>query len=185
MSRRRNRRPTPTTDRRPPDVRLEVLVREPNAERGQRMLQRIRQDLDAAPDPEPWLTAARTLNERLIISDDALYYFVELFTECLLYPGANRDPSLVQIHADMVAIERAHGLRENEYWRVDDAPPEWQSLNAAWERRANELVASTLRELGHADIADVAERQPDVFHKRSEKGRIDLWGESEETLDEA
>jgi hypothetical protein len=181
MSRRRNyRRPAPTTDQRPPNVRLEALVREPNVERAQRTLERIRLDLDSAPDPGPWLAAARTLNERLIISDDTWYYFAEIFTECVLYSQSNRDPSLVQIHSDMVAIEHAHGLGEDEFSRVDEAPPEWRSLNDAWERRANEIVASALREHGHADLADAFERQPREFEKRGEKGRIDLWGEDEE-----
>src|SRR4051794_30850309 len=118
MSRRRNRRPAPTTDQRPPGTRLEALVREPNRDRRERMLARIREDLDTTPEPGPWIDAARTLSERLIISDDAMYYFVELFTECLVYAAPESDPELARIVREMLAIERAHGLRESEYWRV-------------------------------------------------------------------
>jgi hypothetical protein len=148
------------------------------------MLERIRQDLDATPEPGPWIDAARTLNERLIISEDTMYYFMELFTECIVYRGSNPDVELVRIREEMIAIERAHGLREDEYWQLDDAPPEWRSLNEAWERRSNEVVASVLRELGHTDIADACELRPREFEKRSEKGRIGLWGNDEETLDD-
>lgn len=182
MSRRRNRRPSPTTDQRPPEARLEGLVREPNPERARRMLRRIRDDLDATIESGPWIAGARTLNERLIISDDTLYYFVELFTECLVYEGSRSDSELVRISDEMQQIERAHGLGEDDYWRIDEAPAEWRSLNDAWERRADEIVDSRLRELGHADIADLRRQKPDEFDQRTSKGRIDLFGEDDEAV---
>jgi hypothetical protein len=182
MSRRRNRRPSPTTDQRPPEARLEGLVREPNPERARRMLKRVRDDLDAAPEPGPWIAGARTLNERLIISDDTLYYLVELFSECLVYEGSRSDSELVRIGDEMEKIERDHGLGEDDYWRIDEAPAEWRSLNDAWERRADEIVDSRLRELGHADIADFRRQKPDEFEQRTSKGQIDLWGEDEEAV---
>src|SRR5690348_41716 len=115
MSRRRTaRRPAPTTDTRPPEVRLEAMVREPNRERGFRMMARIRQDLDANPDPAPWLAAARALWERLIISEDSWHYFAEMFTECLVFRASDSDPELVRIHDAMTAIEREHGLGEDQ-----------------------------------------------------------------------
>src|SRR6185437_5445948 len=52
-------------------------LHEPNRDRARRMLIRIRRDLDAQPEPGPWIAAARTLSERLIISFDALYYFAD------------------------------------------------------------------------------------------------------------
>jgi len=55
-------------------VRLEALCRERNAERSRRTLVRIRGDLDSKPEPGPWIAAARTLSERLIISESSLYW---------------------------------------------------------------------------------------------------------------
>src|SRR4051812_25851454 len=113
MSRRRaSRRPTPTTDTRPPEVRLEAMVREPNPDRAMRMMRRIREGLDSKPEPAPWLAAARALWERLIINEDSWYYLVEMFAECLVYDGSKHDAELVRIRGAMDAIERAHGLAE-------------------------------------------------------------------------
>jgi len=179
MSRRRARRPVPTTDKRSPEARLEALVREPNRERALRMMGRIREDLDAVPEPGPWIDAARTLSERLIISDDALYYFVEVFTECLVSVAMSSDADLARIVAEMNAIEHAHGLKEGQYWRTNEGPPEWRSLDKAWERRANEIVGSRIRELGHADIADLFTNNSAEFERRSAKGHADLWGDDE------
>src|SRR5262245_18384759 len=95
--RRRRRPPPPTTDRRTPEERLEAMVREDNPDRAHRMFGRILDDLDAKPEPGPWISAARTLSERLVISDDAFYYFVEKLTECLVLEGVNSDPELVRI----------------------------------------------------------------------------------------
>jgi hypothetical protein len=141
------------------------------------MLSRIRDDLDANPDPGPWIAGARALSERLIINESSFYYFAELFTECVVFAASNSDPALCRLRDEMEAIERAHGLRDDEFWAIDDAPPEWRDLNDAWDRRADEIVVSHWRQAGNTDLADVRERNPDEFERRSEQGRIDLWGE--------
>ena len=177
MSRRRRaRRPAPTTDKRPPEVRLEAMVREPNVERGRRMLKRIRDDLGANPDPAPWLNAARTIWERLLISEDSWLYLVELFTECLEEHGFRHDPELVRISSEMEAIERAHGLGEDQYWRLHEAPADWKELETAGNVRADDIVNAYLRDSGHADVADLREKHRDELDGRITKGRTDLWG---------
>jgi hypothetical protein len=183
MSRRRTRRLQPTTDQRTPEQRLEALCREPNRERSLRTLARIRHDLDGNPDPGPWIAAARTLSERLIISENAFYYFAELFTECVVLAASDSDPALCRTRDEMEDIERAHGLRDDEYWRPDDAPDDWRALNDAWDRRADEIVVSCLRETANADLADLREQNPREFERRSTQGRIDLWGEDDDVHD--
>ena len=176
MTRRRPRRPPPTTDQRPPELRLEALVREPHRDRKERMLERILQDLDADPNPAPWLDGARTLWERLIISEDTLYYLVEMFTECLVLRGSSEDADLARLRKEMEAIERARGLREGEYWHLDEAPADWLALDEQWNRRSDEIVNSYLREAHHADLAEMREKKPAELERRLEKGRTDLWG---------
>ena len=179
MSRRRARRPQPTTDRRPPEQRLDALVREANPDRAHRMLARIRQDLDATPEPGPWIAAARTLSERLLISEDSFYYLTSLFTDCLVLAASASDPELCRIRAEMDDIEHAHGLGEDEFWYIDEAPADWQQLNDAWNSRADVVVETALRELGHADLAALHEQDPAEFERRSARGRVDLWGEDD------
>lgn len=179
MRRYGRRRPKPTTDARPPEQRLEALVREPNPERASRTLERILDDLDAAPQPAPWISAARTLSERLIVSDDTFYYFVELFTECLIAHAASDDTELCRLSEDMIAIERANGLRADQSYTVGQGPSEWESANDAWERRAFAIVASYLREHGHADVATLVAEKPEEFERRAAKGQTDLWGDDD------
>jgi len=144
------------------------------------MLARIRDDLDARPDAGAWIAAARTLSERLIISENAFYYFAELFTECLVLAASESDPELRRLRDEMEDIERAHGLRDDEYWHLDDAPDDWRVLNEAWDSRADAVVASHWRELGNADLADLLERSRSEFDRRTGQGRIDLWGEDDD-----
>lgn len=174
---RRRRRPNPTTDRRSPDERLEALVREPNLDRAERTLDRILNDLDAAPAPAPWISAARTLSERLIISEDAFLYFAMLFTDCALLEESERDPELTRLADAMIVIERAHRLRDDETFVVEDAPEDWRALNESWERRADAIIAQTLRQASQSDIALLFEESRAEFDRRVEKGRTDLWGE--------
>jgi hypothetical protein len=156
------------------------MVREPNLERGHRTFGRILDDLDARPEPGPWIDAARTLSERLIISEDTFYYFAEKFTECVIFAASQADAELVRIATAMEEIERAHGLRDDDYWHINEAPEEWQSLNKDWDRRADEIANDCLRDAGHADIAALREAKPDDYGGRTSKGGTDLWGEDEE-----
>ncbi|HEY9227248.1 MAG TPA: hypothetical protein VIP11_11405, partial [Gemmatimonadaceae bacterium] len=123
-----------------------------------------------------WISGARTLADRLIVSEDAFYYMAEKLTECLLFS----DPELVRIGDAMEEIERAHGLREGEYWRIDEAPEEWRALDSEWNRRADTLVDATLREFGHGDVADLRARDRDEYDARCDRGQIDVWGDEEE-----
>jgi hypothetical protein len=156
------------------------MAREPNPERAHRMFRRILEDLDARPEPGPWLNAARTLSERLIISEDTLYYLAEMLTECIVFTASSTDPQLVSIGNEVEAIERAHGLGEDGYWHRDEAPEDWRRLNEDWERRADEIVNACLRETGHADLAALREKNRGDFDGRTAKGRTDLWGEDED-----
>ena len=144
------------------------------------MLLRIREDLDGNPEPSPWIDAARTLSERLITSDDTFYYFVELFTECVIEAAMSSDAELTRLHAEMAAIERAHGLREDQYWRTNEAPDEWRALSEEWERHAERIVGAFLREHGHADVAALRAESSAEYERRADKGYTDLWGDSEE-----
>jgi hypothetical protein len=184
MSKRRVRRPQPTTDKRSPEERLEALVRETNLDRAARMLERIEDDLDASREPAPWIAAARTLSERLIISENAFYYFAELFCEPLLYAAATTDPELVRLSTEMRSIEATHGVRDGDYWMPDEATPEWLELNEEWDRLADSFLAKALRGFGHGDVADLRERNLDGFMERVRKGEEELWGSDDEDLDD-
>lgn len=168
-------------DKRPPLVRLESLVRESDEDRSRRRLGRLLEELDETREPGPWIAAARALAAQGLITDDAVYYFVEIFLECITAHAAANDHEMLRLYSEIDRVKLAYGLREDEDWLVSDAPPEWQALNAAWDRRDDEIRVATLRALGHDDIADVLEHSPDDFRLREASGHVDLWGAGDDS----
>jgi hypothetical protein len=150
------------------------------------MWARILDGLDVVPEPAPWISAARTLSERLIISEDAFYWFVEGFTECLVLQASQTDPELRELRDALEQIERAHGLREGQYWDRDDAPSDWRALSDQWENRVESIVNDALRSFGNADVAEFREKDPMKYQDRVTKGGDELWnrGEDEQTVDD-
>lgn len=163
-------------DKRPPLARIRSLVLEPGAERSRRILGRIRKELDETLEPGPWIAAARTLAAEGVITADAVYYFVEILLECITLHASGHDAEMLRLYAEIDKVKRAHGLRADEDWYIHEAPPEWQALNESWNERDREIRVRTLRGLGHEDIADVLERDPEEFGRREAGGHGDLWG---------
>ena len=167
-----------TTDERPPDLRLAAALGEPNPERSRRIFSRIRSSLDVEP-PVRWLDAARTLHERGTIGRDIYWHLLTLFVEVVIQQSHDTDPELVRIREEMDAIERAHGLDEDESFFTDDAPPEWVQLDTEWSARARVLELEYLRAHGFDDVAEVMERDRDTFDARAEAGRRAAWRDAE------
>lgn len=141
------------------------------------MMSGIRAELDRERSPGPWIAAARTLAAQGRISADGVLYFVEIFLECITAHAAAHDAEMLRIYAEIDRVKRAHGLRDDEDWLVHEGPPEWRALNAAWDRRDDEIRIATLRGLGHHDIADIMARDPEDFRLRASAGLVDVWGE--------
>jgi hypothetical protein len=177
--RRMRRRPQATTDRRTPDERLEAFFREQSLERRERIFDRIRDDLFESRDVTPWIRAARTLADRLIISEDAAYYLGVMFADIVVLHAAEEDAELVRIDSEMGAIERAHRLSTNDPKIAEKAPEPWHVLHREWEARADAILAGALRDAGQSDIARVMDTDRKEFDRRVERGEIDVWGEDE------
>ncbi len=163
-------------DKRPPLERLRTLVLEPGKERKARMMTRARNELDQTREPGPWIAAARTLHSEGVISENALYYLVEILLECITLHSMDHDPEMLRLAAGIDELKRAHGLRDDEEWYVDEGPPEWRALNDEWNERDRELRVQTLRSLGHDDLAVVLAGAPERFHDRESDGYFDVWG---------
>lgn len=150
------------------------MVREASEDRRHRMFKRILDDLDANPALVPWLNAVATLRDRLIIGEPETCYLASMFAESAIF-GAVGDPELDRIVADMQNIERANGLRADESYSLDDAPPDWLALNTEWDARADVITAQLLRDGGLADLARMYVERRAHFDDQSEEGRGRLW----------
>ena len=60
--------------------------------------------------------------------------------------------------------------------RTQGRPPRYRD---AWNERDREIRVSTLRTLGHGDIADLLEHDPGEFRSREASGHFDVWGPDE------
>jgi len=171
------RRAEPSTDdTRPPVARLRSLVLEPERARSQRIMSRIRTELDETRAPGPWIAAARTLAAERVTTENAVYYFAEIFLECITLASVGRDPVMVRIETAMDELKLAHGLDEDEEWLVGEGPPEWDSLNDAWNARDDAIRVETLRAVGQHDLADALERDREGCEEREAEGHFDVWG---------
>lgn len=156
---------------------LESVVREPNLKTARFMLEWICIWLGGSAHPAARIAAARRLSERLVISEDTFYYFVEQFTECVVSHGSEHDPELMRLYDEIKSIERAAGLGEDEVHSVHDAPPQLLALDDLWVQRAHHLVAEYLRTHGHADVASLIVGDYEAYSARTTAGRIALWGD--------
>lgn len=150
------------------------MVREANEDRRHRMFERILDDLDASQAVVPWLNAIATLRDRLIIGEPETCHLAAMFAESAMF-GAVRDPELDRIVADMQNIERENGLRPDESYSLDDAPPDWLALNTEFESRADVLTAQLFRDGGLADLARMYVDRAAHFDDQCEEGRRRLW----------
>ncbi|MBX9929063.1 MAG: hypothetical protein K2X99_09140 [Gemmatimonadaceae bacterium] len=141
------------------------------------MFKRIREEADRTASPDPWLSAAATLLEREVITEDSCVYLVELFVECLTPGAMENDPELLAVQEEMDAYLRSRGLSEDHDWFVDESPPEWRALNTRWERRDDQIKQDALRACGLAWIADIWERDPKEFSGRGAVGYYEVWGD--------
>ena len=170
------RRPEATTDSRSPEVRLEAFVREQYDDRADRMWARIIFGIEETGDIAPWMSAARTLSERLIISEDAFYSLVHQFSEALMFYLAAADPKLQRVSADIENLKRAHGLAEDEEWHIHEGPDEWRALNDQWNARADVALDERMRAAGVGDVLEMQESDPAQFRRRVTKGSRELFG---------
>ena len=83
-----------------------------------------------------------------------------MFAESALF-GAVRDPEIDRIVADMQNIERENGLRPDESYSLEDAPPDWLALNTEFESRADAMTTQLFRDGGLADLARMYQRLAD------------------------
>src|SRR5437667_8015399 len=67
----------------------------------------------------------------------------------------NASKRIVRISAQIDAIERAAGLKVNEYWLSKDGPADWQELQRQYGVESDRLFVRELRTLGLRDLADL------------------------------
>lgn len=111
-----------------------------------------------------------------------LYWILEQMSD----QWTETDAELVRLTAAMEAVERSHGLADDEYFHLDDAPADFLALSNAWDRRLNVIWAGELTTLGEPEMARLV--LTDELHEdpRLADGRASLFrGGPPETMSAA
>lgn len=87
------------------------------------------------------------------LEEGEAWYLFYWITEQMSFRWAATDPELARLTAAIDAIERSHGLSEDESFYVDDAPADWTALSHEWERRLHTIWAEEFTRLGEPELA--------------------------------
>ncbi|MDE2815561.1 MAG: hypothetical protein OXK81_02530 [Chloroflexota bacterium] len=94
------------------------------------------------------------------------------------------DADLKPISDQIVQIERAHGLTEDEYWPPGEGPPEHEALNRNFEAILDREQGHVFREFGKTWLANLWEQERERFDELFEEGRVSFFesGDQEDQL---
>jgi hypothetical protein len=88
------------------------------------------------------------------------------------------DGDMQPIAAAMEAVERAHGLEEDECFSLDSAPPDWLRLNRDYEAALDSKLEDLLREFDLPDLLELHRRDRERIDQLREAGRLAVFSES-------
>lgn len=85
-------------------------------------------------------------------------------------------PALKAISAKMREVEIKHGLTDGQYWPKGEGPPEYENLNAEYDRVIDEILAATFEEHGEIALATMHRHHRQQFDQLREEGRSKFFG---------
>ena len=141
-------------------------------EYGAQLFDRVMDIIGRTGDAESWIRVVQRIRNAGEISGAAAYFMMFKFAEQLPTKAMETDPELRDISARIRAIERAHGLGDDESWYVDEGPPEWQDLQQQWSAKVDLMTSELFARVGEKELAsaDYAEVDPQF-----EAGRKELF----------
>ena len=85
-------------------------------------------------------------------ADGLAHFLIHKFAESMIAAVLYTDPVLGDIMRRIDEVRFAHGLEDDEDWRIDEGPPEWQELNRQWDVAADALTDSLFQRNGVTDM---------------------------------
>jgi hypothetical protein len=102
-----------------------------------------------------WICEVGQARDHGAISPAVAHFLICKFAELATMHSTRDRPSVLsRLSAEIVRLEREHGLEEDEHWTLKDGPPEWQALFDEWRAAFRELVMDMLLRNGQREIAD-------------------------------
>lgn len=168
-------------DLRPPVERLTELLAERDQKERELILSDIMHDAEKDGTVDAWVKAVRALESEKVMSADLASFLVIRFVERTMVQQTQTDGELRRLGDAMEAVERAHGLSEDDAWYVNEGPDEWRALNAEWDVRHDAVIVETLRRVGETALAEAAARDYDDYEMLTEAGRREFFGEPDKS----
>ncbi len=116
---------------------------------------------------------ANTLHAVGALDDAERLFSISLAIEDLVSARIrqNASPALSALRKQLRDAERAHGLKEGEFFMVSDQPDDIRELNAKWSAGRRALEAATLEEFGCGDLAALYRGNRAKYDELREIGR--------------
>jgi hypothetical protein len=85
------------------------------------------------------------------------------------------DSELKEVSTKMDQIEKKHGLKENEYWLIADAPADYLHESKKYDSILEKKQVEVFRKFAPPLIADQLENDPNVFWNLYDRGRRSIF----------
>lgn len=125
----------------------------------------------------------RELRALGVITPAQAFFLIANVTEQAMLARVEEDPVFLRIEGRLRAIEREHGLREDEWWRIGEGPPEWDALNEEWERHFDQQWSELLRSCGEPTMAELRATNAAAFSRGVDHGMDAWWDEPDEAVE--
>lgn len=114
-----------------------------------------------------------------LLSEQEFMFFQFYSINCLLHESSwtngNYSEELEPLSEKMRSIEKANGLKSDEYWKIDDAPPEYQELNRQYEEILDSKLEGLVIEFAHDKVEKLFMEDRKQFEALSELGRKSIF----------
>lgn len=126
---------------------------------------------------ERLITAVQILRNDGAVDAEIAFMLIATFAEETQQAFSEIDDEFQAIDARVAAIERVHGLGEDDFWYLDEGPPEWHAANEEWSRVFDALPARFLERCGEQEMVRLLAADPKGYELRVGAGWARLTGE--------
>jgi hypothetical protein len=116
-----------------------------------------------------WLAVFQAVRTAGSVPQDAGFYLVSWQIDAITWDEA--DEALRGIEERLDAIQREHGLGDDDYWPLGEGPPEFEEMSRRYEVAWDALYVARLEDAGEFEMARLFRTDREEFSRRSESGR--------------
>jgi hypothetical protein len=119
---------------------------------------------------EQQLAVYQAIRDSGLLPAEAGFFLVSSHIDEITTQGA--EDALRPWEDRLKAIERKHGLGDDEFWSRGEAPAEYEEVRREYERAWDGLFADRLEKYGEREMAEFLRADPTEFERRTEAGRM-------------